>query len=113
MLYVITRADYENLTGYSYHEIPQGSVTVASRDSLTAASGIFSKCSVAVSSFLKLFCKELVIVGTYELFMSVSIALLKMLKKNKKYYYQTAGSKFFFKIVLQGILHACIKTNRC
>ena len=32
----------------------------------------------------------LVIVGTYELFMSVSIALLKMLKKNKKYYYQTA-----------------------
>ena len=27
----------------------------------------------------------LVIVGTYELFMSVSIALLKMLKKNKKY----------------------------
>lgn len=31
----------------------------------------------------------LVIVGTYALFMSVSIAVLKMLKRNKKYYYQT------------------------
>ncbi len=31
----------------------------------------------------------LVIVGTYALFMSVSIAVLKLLKRNKKYYYQT------------------------
>ena len=31
----------------------------------------------------------LVIVGTYALFMSVSIAVFKLLKRNKKYYYQT------------------------
>ncbi|MDE6220439.1 MAG: ABC transporter permease [Lachnospiraceae bacterium] len=32
----------------------------------------------------------LVIVGTYELFLSVSIAVLKLMKKNKKYYYKTS-----------------------
>lgn len=32
----------------------------------------------------------LVIVGTYELFMTVSIAFLKLLKQNKRYYYKTA-----------------------
>ncbi|MDE5823833.1 MAG: ABC transporter permease [Lachnospiraceae bacterium] len=42
----------------------------------------------------------LVIIGTYELFMSVSIAVLKLLKKNKKYYYQT--SHF---ITISGMMH--------
>ena len=56
----------------------------------------------------------LVIVGTYELFMSVSIALLKMLKKNKKYYYQTAhfitvsGMLYRMKRNAVGLANICV-----
>lgn len=42
----------------------------------------------------------LVIIGTYALFMSVSIAALKLLKKNKRYYYQTTHF-----ITVSGILY--------
>lgn len=55
-----------------------------------------------------------VIAGTYLLFMSVSIAFLKMLKKNKRYYYQTAhfitvsGMLYRMKRNAVGLANICI-----
>lgn len=56
----------------------------------------------------------LVIAGTYALFISVSIAVLKLLKKNKKYYYQTAhfitvsGMLYRMKRNAVGLANICI-----
>lgn len=56
----------------------------------------------------------LVIVGTYALFLSVSIAFLKMLKNNKKYYYQTAhfisvsGMLYRMKRNAVGLANICV-----
>lgn len=56
----------------------------------------------------------LVIVGTYELFLSVSIAVLKLLKKNKKYYYQTShfitvsGMMYRMKRNAVGLANICV-----
>ena len=56
----------------------------------------------------------LVIIGTYALFMSVSIAALKLLKKNKKYYYQTthfitvSGMLYRMKRNAVGLASICI-----
>lgn len=56
----------------------------------------------------------LVIVGTYALFLSVSIAFLKMLKRNKKYYYQTAhfitvsGMLYRMKRNAVGLANICV-----
>lgn len=56
----------------------------------------------------------LVIVGTYALFLSGSIAFLKMLKKNKKYYYQTAhfitvsGMLYRMKRNAVGLANICV-----
>ncbi|MDE7478453.1 MAG: ABC transporter permease [Lachnospiraceae bacterium] len=56
----------------------------------------------------------LVIVGTYELFMSVSIAVLKLMKKNKKYYYQTthfitvSGMMYRMKRNAVGLANICV-----
>ena len=56
----------------------------------------------------------LVIAGTYALFLSVSIAFLKMLKKNKKYYYQTAhfitvsGMLYRMKRNAVGLANICV-----
>lgn len=56
----------------------------------------------------------LVIVGTYELFVSVSIVVLKLLKKNKKYYYQTShfitvsGMMYRMKRNAVGLANICV-----
>ncbi len=56
----------------------------------------------------------LVIAGTYALFLSVSIAFLKMLKNNKKYYYQTAhfitvsGMLYRMKRNAVGLANICV-----
>lgn len=56
----------------------------------------------------------LVIVGTYELFLSVSIAVLKLLKKNKRYYYQTShfitvsGMMYRMKRNAVGLANICV-----
>lgn len=56
----------------------------------------------------------LVIAGTYELFLSVSIAVLKLLKKNKKYYYQTShfitvsGMMYRMKRNAVGLANICV-----
>ncbi len=56
----------------------------------------------------------LVIVGTYELFMTVSIAVLKLLKRNKKFYYQTthfisvSGMLYRMKRNAAGLANICI-----
>lgn len=56
----------------------------------------------------------LVIAGTYELFISVSIAFLKMLRKNKRYYYQTkhfitvSGMLYRMKQNAVGLANICI-----
>ncbi len=56
----------------------------------------------------------LVIAGTYALFISVSIVVLKLLKKNKKYYYQTAhfitvsGMIYRMKRNATGLANICI-----
>lgn len=56
----------------------------------------------------------LVIAGTYELFLSVSIAVLKLLKKNKKYYYKTShfitvsGMMYRMKRNAVGLANICI-----
>lgn len=56
----------------------------------------------------------LVIVGTYELFMSVSIAVLKLLKKNKRYYYKTShfitvsGMMYRMKRNAVGLANICV-----
>ena len=56
----------------------------------------------------------LVIAGTYELFMSVSIAVLKLLKQNKKYYYQTShfitvsGMMYRMKRNAVGLANICV-----
>lgn len=56
----------------------------------------------------------LVIAGTYLLFLSVSIAFLKMLKNNKKYYYQTAhfitvsGMLYRMKRNAVGLANICV-----
>lgn len=56
----------------------------------------------------------LVIIGTYALFISGSIALLKLLRKNKKYYYQTkhfvsvSGMIYRMKQNAAGLANICI-----
>lgn len=56
----------------------------------------------------------LVIIGTYCLFVAASIALLKMLRKNKKYYYQTrhftavSGMIYRMKQNAAGLANICI-----
>lgn len=56
----------------------------------------------------------LVIVGTYELFMTVSIAFCKLLKKNKKYYYKMphfvtiSGMMYRMKRNAVGLANICI-----
>ena len=56
----------------------------------------------------------LVIVGTYELFMTVSIAVLKLLKSNKKFYYKTthfisvSGMLYRMKRNAAGLANICI-----
>lgn len=56
----------------------------------------------------------LVIGGTYELFVSVSIVVLKLLKKNKKYYYQTShfitvsGMMYRMKRNAVGLANICV-----
>ncbi len=56
----------------------------------------------------------LVIVGTYELFLSVSIAVLKLLKNNKKYYYKTShfiavsGMMYRMKRNAVGLANICV-----
>ncbi|GFI24514.1 bacitracin export permease protein BceB [Lachnospiraceae bacterium] len=56
----------------------------------------------------------LVIAGTYELFISVSIALLKILKRNKPYYYQTthfitvSGMLYRMKRNAVGLANICV-----
>lgn len=56
----------------------------------------------------------LVIAGTYELFMSVSIAFLKLLKKNKGYYYKTShfitvsGMLYRMKRNAVGLANICV-----
>lgn len=56
----------------------------------------------------------LVIVGTYELFMTVSIAVLKILKNNKKFYYKTthfisvSGMLYRMKRNAAGLANICI-----
>lgn len=56
----------------------------------------------------------LVIAGTYELFLSVSIAFLKLLKKNKKYYYKTShfitisGMMYRMKRNAVGLANICV-----
>lgn len=56
----------------------------------------------------------LVIIGTYELFISISIAFLKMLRKNKRYYYQTrhfitiSGMLYRMKQNAVGLANICI-----
>lgn len=56
----------------------------------------------------------LVIIGTYNLFMTVSIAFLKLLRKNKKYYYQAkhftavSGMLYRMKQNAVGLANICI-----
>ncbi len=56
----------------------------------------------------------LVILGTYELFMTVSIAFLKLLKKNKSYYYKTthfiavSGMLYRMKRNAVGLANICV-----
>lgn len=56
----------------------------------------------------------LVIVGTYELFMTVSIVFLKLLKKNKNYYYRTShfitvsGMLYRMKRNAVGLANICV-----
>lgn len=56
----------------------------------------------------------LVIVGTYELFLSVSIAVLKLLKRNKSYYYKTShfitvsGMMYRMKRNAVGLANICV-----
>lgn len=73
---------------------------------MAAGYGIALTINGSLSSMLYFFIAAvLVIIGSYLLFVSLSIAVLKFLKKNKKYYYK---DKHFLSI--SGILHR-MKTN--
>lgn len=121
-LFQVMRGRLSEMVGASHagEKEPKGKWLIALAGLVTLGSGYYIAQTAdspltAVNVFF--FAVILVVIGTYMLFISGSIVLLKLLKKNKRYYYRTkhftavSGMLYRMKQNAAGLANICIMST--